>query len=466
MNGVENDFFFGLLLLLLLAVIGCVLLSITVNHRDRLLWQFKLFGVALSVRFFISIVVYEFGLVDILGDEDSSGWYGGVVLLKSWIDKHVGLFDLPGVLAAAFDTRGGHHAGYQYMLALLFYFTDSPARMPAAALNCFYGALTVVFVYRIGRTLFTPWVAERAAWLVCFFPSLVVWSAQTVKEPVVILLETVALYACIRLKKSGFSLGYIAICAVAIVLLIPFRFYASYIVAAAVVLSLVIPHFQKRKTSVLTAVAVGALIVAVVAGGGLWAQNEAEFDRFDMNRVEKFKSDVAFQSGSGVENNYDLHSPTGFVAAVTVGGLHLLLAPFPWQMFSGHTRMLLSIPELLVWWWLFFAGLIPGVIYALKKRFFEIQPAVFFILGMGLLYSMVFGNVGLVFRQRAQLLPWLLIFVVVGLQERMLRKKSRQRVWEASNAAMAGVRAGYPSQYIPSRMGINPAIRAQRFKAQ
>jgi hypothetical protein len=43
--------------------------------------------------------------------------------------------------------------------------------------------------------------------------------------------------------------------------------------------------------------------------------------------------------------------------------------------------MLLSIPELLIWWWLVFAGPIPGVIYAFKTRFFEIQPAVFFILG-------------------------------------------------------------------------------------
>jgi hypothetical protein len=34
----------------------------------------------------------------------------------------------------------------------------------------------------------------------------------------------------------------------------------------------------------------------------------------------------------------------------------------------------------------------------------------------------MFGNVGLIFRQRAQLLPWLLIIAVVGLERRALRK--------------------------------------------
>jgi hypothetical protein len=100
------------------------------------------------------------------------------------------------------------------MLALLFYFTDSPARMPAAALNCFFGALTAVFVYRIAKSLFA--MGGEASWLVglWFFPSLVVWSAQTVKEPVIISSRPV-LYACIRLKRSilsalhrGFRRGY------------------------------------------------------------------------------------------------------------------------------------------------------------------------------------------------------------------------------------------------------------------
>jgi hypothetical protein len=89
---------------------------------------------------------------------------------------------------------------------------------------------------------------------------------------------------------------------------------------------------------------------------------------------------------------------------------------------EGSTRMLLTTPELIVWWWLVLFGLIPGLWHVCKTRLADVQPMLYFILGLGLLYSMMFGNVGLIFRQRAQLLPWLLIIAVVGLERRALKK--------------------------------------------
>jgi hypothetical protein len=89
--------------------------------------------------------------------------------------------------------------------------------------------------------------------------------------------------------------------------------------------------------------------------------------------------------------------------------------------------MLLTAPELAVWWWLVFVGLIPGLWHVCKTRFSEVQPMLFFIAGLGLLYSMMFGNVGLIFRQRAQLLPYLLIIAVVGLEQRALQRLLKRR---------------------------------------
>ncbi|MBK7598951.1 MAG: hypothetical protein IPJ07_10685 [Acidobacteria bacterium] len=89
--------------------------------------------------------------------------------------------------------------------------------------------------------------------------------------------------------------------------------------------------------------------------------------------------------------------------------------------------MLLTAPELFFWWWLFFAGFAPGFYYAVRNRFSEVQPLVLFIVGLGLLYSLMFGNVGLIFRQRAQLMPWMLVFAVVGLEQRAIKKILKQR---------------------------------------
>jgi hypothetical protein len=143
--------------------------------------------------------------------------------------------------------------------------------------------------------------------------------------------------------------------------------------------------------------------------------------------VQNFRHNASYKSGSGVKTNYDLETPDGFGLATVIGATHLLLAPFPWQLGGGSLRMVLTGPEQLVWWWLFFVGVIPGVWYAIRHRLSDILPLFFFVLGIGFLCSLAFGNVGLAYRQRAQLLPWLLILGMAGLEQRMLRKLATRK---------------------------------------
>lgn len=420
----DPDFLSGILLFFLLATLGSFALFATRTYQQTLRFQLKIFLCAFVLRFAASILIYQYGLVKVLGDEDAIGWWAGVFLYRDWVRQGLGLFDLPVVLTGAFN---GNHLGYGYMLGSLFYITDTPARLPAAALNCFFGALTVVFAYRVARMLFSPWVAVRVGWLTCLFPSMIIWSAQTTKEPVIIFLETVALYGCVYLKQKGFSLRHVALCAFAIVLVIPFRFYAAYIAGAAIALTLFLPQIKKGKLRIASAIGVAALVIPVVILTGVLVQHETEFERFDLQRIQGFRRDVAAGTGSGYVSTYDMRTPEGFGLATAVGAAHLMLAPFPWQMGGASLRMLLTAPELFVWWWLFFIAVIPGLWYAVRKRFSDVQPVLFFILGLGLLYSMMFGNIGLVFRQRAQLLPWLLIFAAVGLEQRMLRRVAARK---------------------------------------
>ena len=434
----DTDLPFALVLFVCLAGLGWLLLSFTRQHRETLRTQAYIFLAAFVARFVLSVVIYEFDLVRVLGDEDGSGWYSGVVLLDFWKQRHLDLFDLPLALARAFQEQ---NRGYAYLLGGMFYLTDAPARLPAAALNCFFGALTCVFAYRIALSLFSPWVAVRVGWAACFFPSLLVWSAQTVKEPVVILLETVALYACVHLKLSGFTVRYVLLCGLAIILLLPFRFYAAYLAAAAAMLALAMPALSKRKSSFVAGLAIAGLLIPLAISSGVLARNEAQFERFDANYIRTFKQGVAYKQGSGVTSNYDLQSPTGFLLGVTVGGAHLLLAPFPWQLGGASLRMLLTLPEMLIWWWLFFWGVVPGFWLAVRRRFAEIQPLLIFIFGLGLLYSLLFGNVGLIVRQRGQLLPWLLIFAMVGLEQAMLRRRQKQLEKQTIRGINSGIQA-------------------------
>jgi hypothetical protein len=428
MNGQSNnDLLSGMVFLLIFAGLGSFLLTLTRKHHQTRNEQIIIFLCALGVRFAASVFVYELGLSKVLGDEDASGWSGGVALSNGWEKQQLGLLSLPEIWAEAY---GPNHQGFQYMSGVFFFITGASARMPLAAMNCLFGALTVILVYRTSISLFSRWTAVRAGWVACFFPSLIIWSAQTLKEPVVIFLEALALYACVNLKLSGFSVKYVLLCAGAIVLLPPFRFYAAYLAGAIAVMALMIPQIGARigkggspfKTA-LAALAIAALVAPLAVSSGYLARNEAAFETYaQITEIATFRRNVATGYGSGVESEYDLNSPTGLAMAIGVGWAHLLLAPFPWQLGVGSLRMLLTTPELAVWWWLVFAGLIPGLWHICKTRLADAQPMLFFILGLGLLYSMMFGNVGLIFRQRAQLLPWLLIIAVVGLERRALRK--------------------------------------------
>ncbi|MBK7598952.1 MAG: hypothetical protein IPJ07_10690 [Acidobacteria bacterium] len=322
----DNDLGFGLVLIFILAALGCFLITLTRQHYQTRNEQIKLFLIALAVRFAASVVVYEFGLVQVLGDEDGSGWMLGIVQWQRWVRENVGILELPSALSQAYL---GHHQGYYYMLGALFYVTEAAARIPAVTLNNFFGAMTVVFVYRIAHSLFSNWTAKWSGWIACFFPSLIIWSAQTVKEPVIIFLETVALYACVNLKTSGFKVRYIGLCLAAVALLPPFRFYAAYLAGASVIVALALPQIDKAKSTAQSMIAASILAVPLIIGGGMYAKNEASFELFSsMKEVDRFRFNVAQNAGSGAYYKFDLNSSTGLFIAITVGGAHLLLAPF------------------------------------------------------------------------------------------------------------------------------------------
>ena len=119
--------------------------------------------------------------------------------------------------------------------------------------------------------------------------------------------------------------------------------------------------------------------------------------------------------------------------------------------------MVLTTPELIVWWWVFFVGVLPGIWHAIRNRFNEIQPLLFFLLGLGVLYSLMFGNVGLAYRQRAQLLPWLLIFAMVGLEQRNLRRIAKRK--PATAAQPGPQRAAIIDQSSPPLIAMSQVVR-------
>jgi hypothetical protein len=419
-SGIALFFGFGLA--------GVILLGVSRRDAVAQQQQTNLFLVGFVVRFLLSLAIYQFGLIDVLKDEDGSGWVVGRSIQQGWVRSGASVLDLPWLLAETFQ---GDNRGYWNLLGAFFFVTDQPSRMSAAVLNCFCGAMTVVLVYRIGDLLFGRSVANRAAWLTCLFPSMIVWSAQTIKEPIIIFLESVVLYGCIQLRRSDFSPRYALLTLAACVMIFPLRFYAAYIAVVSVSLALLIPKMNsKRGISLLWVLMVPLFLLTAYL-----LQRESRLERFNLQQIEAMKEYGGKAEGSGVAMDYDLQSPSGLGIALAIGAIHLLFAPFPWQMGGGSLRMLLVGPEVLVWWGIFFYAVIPGMRYCIRKRFVDVLPVLLFLGGLGLLYSLTFSNVGLIYRQRAQLLPYFFIFAAVGFECRKAMARRRK-------AAVTGGKAG------------------------
>ena len=149
----------------------------------------------------------------------------------------------------------------------------------------------------------------------------------------------------------------------------PFRFYAAYIACASVILSFLFGSVSTKgdsATRLLYFVLTAACFLAV-AFFLLGRERETEMlAEYNLERLEKYRDDMASGSGSDATSNvkvgFDLHSPTGLAISLTIGATYLLLAPFPWQLLGGSLRMLLVAPEVMLWWWLLFAGVFPGLI--------------------------------------------------------------------------------------------------------
>jgi len=181
-----------------------------------------------------------------------------------------------------------------------------------------------------------------------------------------------------------------------------------------------------------------------------------------LSEFSQFSSAVSVSSGryanrTGVDLDYDVTTPGGFLMMMIVGSVYLLLAPFPWQLVSG--RQVFALPDVLLWWGLVFGYIIPGIRYSLRYRANLLAAVASFALPLIILYSLMFGNVGLAYRQRAQIMPFLLILAAAGAEERIRRKTGLPSIPSPLQNSAAQILKRYRrGAAIPARIAVAPAV--------
>lgn len=427
------------------AIVSLPTLFILMRREEERLFLLRLFVIALLVRIALATVIHLANWEAFFGGDAHTYDIFGKSLLQSWSGDiyHSARY-------AGFIKSGAGAWGMLYVVAGV-YAVIGENLYAIQLINASVGAVTAIVVYFVAQTLFSNIrVSRLAAFLVAFFPSLILWSSQALKDGLIILALALAMLATLRLMEK-ITVGYVLVLTSCLLALLSLRFYIFYMMLAAVVGSFVIgmkamnaQSFMQRFFAV-TAMGLAFTWFGVLRYAG------AQFSRYaDLKTIQMSRTDQA-NAGSGFGKDVDVGTTEGALTAIPIGLVYLLFAPFPWDM--ATVRQSITLPEMLIWWTAF-PLLVLGLWYALRHRLRQVAPIVIFTTMLTLAYSVFQGNVGTAYRQRSQLLVFYFIFVAVGailLKERSEDKRrqqllAKQELAELQAARLAARRQGMHPQ--------------------
>lgn len=430
------------------ALVICALLAVPaaiIIFRTKIESNFlvKLFVAGLLIRVVVGTLINVFALQDFFGGDAYTYDYYAVALVKAW----GGDLYYSGLVDRFQGQLGSGAVGMLYLIAPIYRLVGRNM-LAVQFVNAVLGAATAPVIFLIAHNIFGNLrVARIASLFVAFFPSLVLWSSQGLKDgPIVFMLSLIVLLT-LRLGVK-FNLRDVAILALAMATLTLFRFYLFYMVVAAIAGAFTVGMRQfsavgfVRHLLIIAAVGVALTYLGVIRTANLQLDYYA-----DLTVVQRSRLDLA-SAESGFGQDIDVSTTSGAIRAAPTGILYLLFAPFPWQLQS--LRQSITLPEMLVWW-ASFPFLVVGFWFTFRYRLRQSFVIFIFTTMLTLAYSIFQGNVGTAYRQRAQILVFYFIFVAVGIV--LLRER-----WEERRANDLLERSKMGRRAIPTMPSSQPAV--------
>jgi 4-amino-4-deoxy-L-arabinose transferase-like glycosyltransferase len=339
-----------------------------------------------------------------------SGTYdvGGYMLALSWGGD---TFYSPGT------TTSVSGWGFNYFVGILYYLFGRN-QLLVQFVNGTVGSLAVIVIFAIARQLFDAKAARWAALFMAFFPQMIFWSCAMYKDPAILLCIAVSMYAVLQLRER-FTGRHVLMFLGASLYLMTLRFYVFYMVAFATLGTFLFAQRRGLLGSLLGQIALVGAFVGVMTFGVHSETIEQQTAYFDLDKLQNARYGQATLSKSAYGAEINVSSSEGALAALPVGLVYLLFAPFPWAI-SG-LRQLLTLPETLVWYALM-PALVRGLFYTVRHRLRDALPILVFAGILTVAYAIFQSNVGTAYRQRTQITMFFFIFMGAGIE--LKRKKA------------------------------------------
>lgn len=366
----------------------------------------RLFTMGVLIRLALGLVIFLGHYEEFFGGDANTYDVFGVSLAASWHG------DPYHTAAYANFVRSGVGAWGMLYLVAIVYELIGRNMLAIQFINASVGAATAAVIYFVAQHLFeNTRVSRVAAVMACFFPSLILWSSQALKDALIVMCLAISILLTLRLMERVKVVDVI-ILGCCLMALLSLRFYIFYMMVVAVAGAFILGMQHLNAQAFLRrAVAVMAIGLAFTWFGVIRFAGTQLEKYGNLQTVQQSRQDAAQSAESGFAKDVDVRTTEGALSVIPIGLLYLLFAPFPWQLAS--LRQSMTLPEMIVWW-CSFPFLVLGFWYAIKHRLRRVSPILLFTTMLTLAYSLFQGNVGTAYRQRSQLLVFYFIFVAVG----------------------------------------------------
>jgi hypothetical protein len=424
------------------AILLCSILAVAAGwysyRQESGSFLLKLFVAALLLRIIIGTIIFAFNKLEFFGGDANTYDFFGLQQLHAWMGD-----DYSAALVKRFIGKGDASGwGMVYFVAAVYGLLGRNM-LAVQFVNAVLGALTAPLSFLCAQMVFNNLrVAKIAAVAVGFYPSLVLWSSQGLKDAPIVFFLVLAILATLKLGQK-LSFGYIAILLGSMFALLSLRFYVFYMIAVAIAGAFVIGMRSLTPLSFVRQFIIIILLGLGLTYLGVTRSASVQLDTYaNLTEVQRSRRDASTTAQSGFKSDVDVSTTAGAISTIPVGLMYLLFAPFPWQLAS--LRQSITLPEMIIWW-ASFPMLVLGIWFSIKYRLRMISPILIFTVMLSLAYSVFQGNVGTAYRQRAQLLVFYFIFVAVGcvlmLEKREEKKKQGELEKEALMAGRVAARA-------------------------
>lgn len=359
---------------------------------------------ALVVRVIAAILIHFFVTPYLFAPDEETYHSRSAVLAKYWHGE---------VAINPLANFQGEGIGYFYIVAAL-YFPFGPLALLPKLLNAWIGSLAVLELFRLTRLVGgSETAALRAAKFMAFFPSMVLWSSLNIRDVWVQWL-LVRLAREIAELKGRMIISRIITAAVLIWGLTMFRSYLLYAAVGPFVVSFIVGRSKDVVRNVFLGGAL-ALVLAYVGAQSAGSKIQT-FDLVELQRLRSWSSSSVAESGFA--NDADVSTVGGALSLLPTGLLYFFFAPFPWQF--GSIRQSLAIPETLYFYTLV-PGIIGGIMYLFRNRLAESLGVLLVTMTVTFGYAIGQGNVGTLYRHKAQVIGFYYAFAAIGIEQRRRR---------------------------------------------